>query len=197
MFERLSADRERRSRMDDRTVTVAVLLFLIRSPCLLPHLLRRPRRQQRPPPLATVHGPVTPANLHRLRPASLLPPPRNASTISGMSYGNLGSLTPSRPAPPAPQRRATDNALANVGYNISLSSSSSYAPSYSGIGGSPNRNSDAGHGPGIVRNTTVSVKEDGFASFLWRPKWLVLREHTLSFHKNEVRASALLSPRGI
>jgi len=32
----------------------------------------------------------------------------------------------------------------------------------------------------------VSIKEDGFASWLWRPKWLVLKEQTLSIHKTEV-----------
>lgn len=114
-----------------------------------------------------------------------------------MSYSNVGSLTPSRLAPPAPQRRATDNVIANVGHNISLPSSSSYVTPYSGIGGSPKRNLDTGFGPGIVRKGTVSVKEDGFTSFLWRPKWLVLREHTLSFHKNEARVNASLSPRGL
>jgi len=40
----------------------------------------------------------------------------------------------------------------------------------------------------IVRSGAVSIKEDGFAtSWLWRPKWLVLKEQTLSIHKNEVR----------
>ena len=39
----------------------------------------------------------------------------------------------------------------------------------------------------VVRSGTVSVKEDGFAtSWLWRPKWLVLKEQTLSIHKSEV-----------
>lgn len=37
----------------------------------------------------------------------------------------------------------------------------------------------------VVRNGTVSIKEDGFASWLWRPKWLVLKEQTLSIHKSE------------
>ncbi|OBZ74620.1 Serine/threonine-protein kinase CLA4 [Grifola frondosa] len=31
----------------------------------------------------------------------------------------------------------------------------------------------------------VTVKEDGIVSWLWRPKWLVLKEQTLSIHKNE------------
>ena len=32
----------------------------------------------------------------------------------------------------------------------------------------------------------MSIKEDGFASWLWRPKWLVLKEQTLEIHKTEV-----------
>ena len=109
------------------------------------------------------------------------------------------SLTPSRPAPQVPRRDAdntpmyTQNvALASSGYNASFSltpsspSGSSYAASYSGIGGSPNRNSEAVFSAQIVRNGTVSIKEDGFASWLWRPKWLVLKEQTLSIHKTEV-----------
>lgn len=109
------------------------------------------------------------------------------------------SLTPSRPAPQAPRRGidnspmyTQNNALASSGYNASFSltpsspSGSSYAASYSGIGGSPNRNSEAVFSAQIVRNGTVSIKEDGFASWLWRPKWLVLKEQTLSIHKSEV-----------
>jgi protein-serine/threonine kinase len=40
----------------------------------------------------------------------------------------------------------------------------------------------------FVRNGMVSIKADGFASWLWRPKWLVLKEQTLSIHKTEVRS---------
>ena len=102
------------------------------------------------------------------------------------------SLTPSRPAPAAPMRRDVGSALANSGYGSSFSvgtsspAGSSYASSYTGIGGSPNRNSDMPNGSNIVRCGTVIVKEDGLVSFLWRPKWLVLKESTLSIHKNEV-----------
>lgn len=47
----------------------------------------------------------------------------------------------------------------------------------------------------VVRSGTVSIKEDGFASFLlWRPKLLVLKEHSLMMHKNEV---SLVSRRGL
>ena len=111
------------------------------------------------------------------------------------------SLTPSRPAPQAPRRGAespttysTNSALASSGYNASFSltptspSGSSYASSYSGIGGSPNRYSEAVFNSHVVRNGTVSIKEDGFASWLWRPKWLVLKEQTLAIHKTEVSA---------
>jgi hypothetical protein len=39
----------------------------------------------------------------------------------------------------------------------------------------------------VVKRGYVSVKEEGLRSFLWPKKWLILREQTLSFHKNEVR----------
>jgi hypothetical protein len=105
------------------------------------------------------------------------------------------SLTPSRPAPQAPSRRGTEhsdfstNSSSTGGYNNSLSftpsspSASPYAFPYSGIGGSPNRGSDDAQ---IVRSGIVSMKEDSFANWLFQRKWLVLREQTLSIHKNEV-----------
>ncbi|TFK92911.1 Pkinase-domain-containing protein [Polyporus arcularius HHB13444] len=104
------------------------------------------------------------------------------------------SLTPSRPAPAAPARRGTgdiQNVLSSSGYGSSFSvgtsspSGSSYASNYSGIGGSPNRNSDMVNSHHIVRSGMVAIKEDGIVSWLWRPKWLVLKEQTLSIHKNE------------
>ncbi|KAI0752103.1 Pkinase-domain-containing protein [Fomes fomentarius] len=103
------------------------------------------------------------------------------------------SLTPTRPAPAAPMRRGNDiqNVLSSSGYASSFSvgtsspSGSSYASSYSGIGGSPNRNSDMVSSSHIVRSGLVAIKEDGIVSWLWRPKWLVLKEQTLSIHKNE------------
>ncbi|KAI0350991.1 Pkinase-domain-containing protein [Trametes cingulata] len=93
------------------------------------------------------------------------------------------SLTPSRPAPAAPIRpNDVRNVLANSGYGSSFSVGT--AP-YSGIGGSPNRNSDMVNSSHVVRAGVVAVKEDGLVSWLWRPKWLVLKEQTLSIHKNE------------
>ncbi|KAG8889023.1 Protein kinase [Tulasnella sp. 332] len=94
-----------------------------------------------------------------------------------MSYP---ALTPSRPAPPAPHRKPADSST------VSSASSSSYYSSYTGIGGSPERNTGpASSGHPIVRKGFVNVKEDGFASWLWNRKWLVLRDQTMSFHKNE------------
>ena len=92
------------------------------------------------------------------------------------------SLTPSRPAPPAPQRAGP-----GATYNPAFSIPSSSGSSYSGIGGSPNRNSENIMNTHVVRSGIVSIKEDGFAtSWLWRPKWLVLKEQTLSIQKSEV-----------
>jgi hypothetical protein len=128
-----------------------------------------------------------------------------------MSYHQVTatSLTPSRPAPQAPQRRGpegsmynTNASLASSGYNPSFTftsaspSGSSYASSYSGIGGSPNRNSEALFNSQVVRSGLVSVKEDGtFASWIWKVKWLVLKEQTLSIHKSEVRVLTSCDPR--
>ena len=118
-----------------------------------------------------------------------------------MAYHQVSSssLQPSRPAPQAPQRRndpiplySTSNASASSGYNNSFYSSSpsqsSYTNmSYSGIGGTPNRGSDDTMNSQIIRNGTVSMKEDGFGNWLWQRKWLVLKEQTLSVHRSEVR----------
>lgn len=115
------------------------------------------------------------------------------------------SLTPSRPAPQAPQRKGAQNdqqplystpaALSNSGYGPSFTftssspSASSYAHTYTGIGGTPGRNNsndNVQNNSQIVRSGPVSVKEDGFASWIWKVKWLVLKEQTLTIHKSEV-----------
>ncbi|GLB44310.1 putative P21-Rho-binding domain containing protein [Lyophyllum shimeji] len=123
-----------------------------------------------------------------------------------MSYHQVTatSLTPSRPAPQAPQRRGTDTsqsslyntntALSNSGYGPSFTftpsspSTSSYSGGYTGIGGTPGSNgsSEALYNSQIVRSGPVSVKEEGtFASWIWKLKWLVLKEQTLTIHKSE------------
>ncbi|EIW56734.1 uncharacterized protein TRAVEDRAFT_49552, partial [Trametes versicolor FP-101664 SS1] len=78
------------------------------------------------------------------------------------------SLTPSRPAPAAPVRQNNvQNVLANSGYGSSFSvgtsspSSSVYRADYTGIGGSPNRNSDMVSSSHVVRSGVVAIKEDG------------------------------------
>ncbi|GAA5822958.1 hypothetical protein JCM3770_002478, partial [Rhodotorula araucariae] len=42
----------------------------------------------------------------------------------------------------------------------------------------------------IVRRGWVSVKEDGLRAWMWSKKWLVLREDSLSFYKNEGTSSS-------
>jgi serine/threonine-protein kinase CLA4 len=109
------------------------------------------------------------------------------------------SLTPSRPAPPIPIRQASTSSSStafttssSLTLAPSLVSTSSYASSYSGIGGTPNiggfpkRGSDNTTVSGIIRQGSVGFKEDAFASWIWREKWLVLKEQYLSVHKNEV-----------
>lgn len=117
-----------------------------------------------------------------------------------MSYDGVSALTPTRPPPPAPRRGPSDTSASNTStysnspsftsYNSAASAASSYHTAYSaGIGGSPdrgNQSSSSVNGP-TVRSGYVSIKEDGFASWLWSKKWLVLREEVLSIHRNEVR----------
>lgn len=40
----------------------------------------------------------------------------------------------------------------------------------------------------VVRSGPVIIKEEGFVNliFLWRPKWLALKEQSLLIQKNEV-----------
>jgi hypothetical protein len=74
-----------------------------------------------------------------------------------------------------------------VTYNPAFSIPFSSGSSYSGIDGPPNQNSENIMNTHIVRSRTACVKEDVFAtSRLWRLKWLVLKEQTLSIYKSEV-----------
>ena len=112
------------------------------------------------------------------------------------------SLTPSRPAPQIPIRQVSTSSSSTAfssSSSVTLTppsiSTPSYATSYSGIGGTPNiggfpkRSSDGAGTSGIVRQGPAGFKEDAFASWIWREKWLVLKEQTLSVHKNEVSPS--------
>jgi hypothetical protein len=116
------------------------------------------------------------------------------------------SLTPSRPAPQIPIRQASTSSSSTAfssSSSVTLTppsiSTPSYATSYSGIGGTPNiggfpkRSSDGAGTSGVVRQGPAGFKEDAFASWIWREKWLVLKEQTLSVHKNEVSSRSCLS----
>lgn len=43
----------------------------------------------------------------------------------------------------------------------------------------------------VVKEGYVSVKEDSFKSWRWLKRWALLREHTLTFHRNEVTSPPL------
>lgn len=117
-----------------------------------------------------------------------------------MAYSS--SLTPSRPAPNPSMyssSQSSQSTLANNGYgpaftfNPSSPAGSSYSSSYSGIGGSPSLSNGGGAGGGVVRHGPVSVKEEGtLTSWIWKVKWLVLKEMTLTLHKSEVRVRLIL-----
>ncbi|KAJ3928582.1 MAG: Pkinase-domain-containing protein [Lentinula lateritia] len=110
---------------------------------------------------------------------------------------------------------STSAALSSSGYNSALSYSPStpapsssaynaYNSNYSGIGGVPSAQGSTpsrmnsvdstatgssnglGDDASIIRSGYASVKEDGtFASWIWKVKWLILKEQTLTFHKSE------------
>ena len=115
------------------------------------------------------------------------------------------SLTPSRPAPQIPIRQVSTSSSSTAfssSSSVTLTppsiSTSSYATSYSGIGGTPNiggfpkRSSEGAGTSGVIRQGPAGFKEDAFASWIWREKWLVLKEQTLSVHKNEVSSRSNL-----
>lgn len=83
-----------------------------------------------------------------------------------MSYNNI-PLSASRAAPPIP----LSNNHGGVGA----------APDKGSLNNGPNLSSNS-----IVKSGDVSVKEEGITSWIWTKKWMVLKEQTLSFHKNEV-----------
>ncbi|THH17681.1 hypothetical protein EW146_g3185 [Bondarzewia mesenterica] len=105
------------------------------------------------------------------------------------------SLTPSRPAPQAPLRQGSISSAysSTSSYTLtpSVMSGSTYTTTYSGMGGSsgiggfPKRNSETSSNSSIIRSGPVGFKEDTFASWIWREKFLVLKEQSLSIHKNE------------
>lgn len=128
----------------------------------------------------------------------------------GPGQGSVApSLTPSRPAPPIPVQRSEAGAppsRAGGGggpapggvYGSTTSpyaSNSLLSPSSSPSAGSyALPGTGAGSAQTIVRRGWISVKEDGLRAWIWSKRWLILREQTLSFYKNEVRARPARSP---
>lgn len=164
---------------------------------------------------------VTASSLTPSRPAPQAPTrqPSSASSYNSPSRSNTASSFASTTAyaPSIASITTLNNNNNNQSPVVMPASNTSYATSYSGIGGSPavggfpghmQRNSELGgggragggdgmggqglSGAGIVRSGTVGFKEDAFANWLWREKYLILREQTLAVHKNEVRRFLLL-----
>ncbi|KAH7333628.1 kinase-like domain-containing protein [Rhizoctonia solani] len=64
--------------------------------------------------------------------------------------------------------------------------------SYGGVGAAPVGNGSSLSSNNVVKSGEVSVKEEGLTSWIWTRKWMVLKEQTLSFHKNESSSSSTL-----
>ncbi|KAJ7233216.1 hypothetical protein C8J57DRAFT_1090717 [Mycena rebaudengoi] len=79
------------------------------------------------------------------------------------------------------------SSLTSSNSTFAFSPSSPSGWSYSGISGSPSVVNDSTTGTsGVVRQGPVSVKEDGTSeSWMWKSKWVVLKELSLSLHKSE------------
>ncbi|EIM84294.1 Pkinase-domain-containing protein [Stereum hirsutum FP-91666 SS1] len=161
---------------------------------------------------------VTASSLTPSRPAPQAPTrqPSSASSYNSPSRSNTASSFASTTAyaPSIASTTTLNNNNNNQSPVVMPASNTSYATSYSGIGGSPavggfpghmQRNSELGgggragggdgmggqglSGAGIVRSGTVGFKEDAFANWLWREKYLILREQTLAVHKNEASSA--------
>ncbi|ORX34348.1 kinase-like domain-containing protein [Kockovaella imperatae] len=116
-----------------------------------------------------------------------------------MSYNDISSLTPSRPAPTPPLRSSNGQSSERyaqrpqipVDKPASAFSSTAYSSSFPTLGGS------AALGPSppktrqneVLRTGPTSMKEEGLRSFLWSKRWLVLDSQSLAVFKNEHSAS--------
>lgn len=111
--------------------------------------------------------------------------------VTTMSMGSRdglpegGGLTPSRPAPVPPA--FPTHMSPGAPYDAMPRSPAPMVPKFPQAGPGVNAAS-------IVRKGYVSVKEDGLRSWIWSKRWLVLRESTLLFHKNDVRGFAHTRP---
>lgn len=140
-------------------------------------------------------APPVPGSSSNSSTSSLPPPPQGNNKFSSTSYapsfhhpGGLGGSPGVTPLTLGRNGQAA-NAPSPV-YNRSLSSSTGAGSASPGGGGSSlynvgSRDSTGGMTP--IRQGMVTVNEEkGIRSFLWSKKWMVLKEQSLSFHKNEV-----------
>lgn len=110
------------------------------------------------------------------------------------------SLTPSRPAPPVPRVDGTSRYANNARLQQpelpdsrrQMSELTHNRPFYDQDAQQPRMPTpeQAGSAQTIVKRGWVSVKEDGLRAWIWSKRWLVLREESLSFHKNDVRSQS-------
>ncbi|WFD03391.1 non-specific serine/threonine protein kinase [Malassezia obtusa] len=114
------------------------------------------------------------------------------------------ALAPSRPAPAPPAfARAPTTASADAYGELPGSPTVPYSPRLGSAAGtlhpSPSASPSGGSTSSIVRRGYVSVKEDGLRSWIWSKRWLVLRDTTLLFYKNEstYQASAIVMLRDV
>ncbi|WFD00497.1 non-specific serine/threonine protein kinase [Malassezia yamatoensis] len=123
-------------------------------------------------------------------------------------------LAPSRPAPAPPSfGRRPSGAAATIATTHRTSSDTfkegdppgtpNFSPHLGSTSGSlypsPSSSPSNGNAVSIARKGTVSVKEDGLRSWIWSKRWLVLRETTLLFYKNEntFQASSIIMLRDV
>lgn len=128
----------------------------------------------------------------------------NEAALQGM-YG----LAPARPAPGPPPGAAAAGSLRGSGRSAGMDSSfdRSTTSSSSPVTGmaaftaplsstltpatapAPSQGTFK-NSASVVRSGYISVKEDGLRSWIWSKKWLVLRETSLLFHKNDSTVQA-------
>ncbi|KAM0747801.1 Pkinase-domain-containing protein [Meredithblackwellia eburnea MCA 4105] len=130
---------------------------------------------------------------------------------SASTQGLGPSLTPSRPAPPIPVQRSDSGSSSQLNRSApalpvpspGLQSNPSFSSTSTGITNSYSSQNTSvasftlpGTGQGsaqtIVRRGWVSVKEDGLRAWIWSKRWIILREQTLSFYKNDTTTTTSL-----
>jgi hypothetical protein len=125
-----------------------------------------------PGPSANSSSSSLPQQGNKFSSTSYAPAFHHAGLSGANSNGSVTSLTLGRNG-----QAATSS---SPGFNRSISSAT--GSSLYNVG---SRDSTGGMTP--IRQGMVTVNEEkGIRSFLWSKKWMVLKEQSLSFHKNEV-----------